>query len=59
MVNALAGTRMSHLPYKGAGPAMIDILGGQVDLIFNGLSAKTMPMTGDGHSVFRLKLLIV
>ena len=28
------GTRMLHVPYRGGGPAMIDLMGGQVDLLF-------------------------
>jgi tripartite-type tricarboxylate transporter receptor subunit TctC len=30
------GTKMNHIPYKGAGPAMQDLLAGQVDLMFDG-----------------------
>ena len=29
-----AGIRMIHVPYKGAGPALADVIGGQVDLGF-------------------------
>lgn len=50
MMNAMAGTRFVHVPYKGGGPAMVDIVGGQVDLIFNGLSANTMPMITSGKA---------
>ncbi|MBI2291025.1 MAG: tripartite tricarboxylate transporter substrate binding protein [Betaproteobacteria bacterium] len=32
--NQLAGTKMTYIPYKGAGPAMIDLLGGHVKLAF-------------------------
>jgi tripartite-type tricarboxylate transporter receptor subunit TctC len=28
------GTRMTHIPYKGGGPAMIDLMAGHVDLLF-------------------------
>jgi tripartite-type tricarboxylate transporter receptor subunit TctC len=28
------GTRMLHVPYRGGGPAIIDLMGGQVDLLF-------------------------
>jgi tripartite-type tricarboxylate transporter receptor subunit TctC len=30
----LAGVKMSQIPYKGTGPAMADLLGGHVDLMF-------------------------
>jgi tripartite-type tricarboxylate transporter receptor subunit TctC len=31
------GTRMVHVPYKGSGQAIIDLVGGQVDANFDGL----------------------
>ena len=30
-----SGTQMVHVPYKGSGPAMQDVMGGQVDMIFD------------------------
>ena len=30
----LSGTRMTHIPYKGAGPAVIDLISGQIALYF-------------------------
>jgi tripartite-type tricarboxylate transporter receptor subunit TctC len=35
----LAGTSMIHVPYKGAGPALIDVMSGQVELTFTSLPA--------------------
>ena len=36
----LAGIEMVHVPYKGVGPMMQDLLGGQVDLCFDSLSSS-------------------
>ena len=32
---AYSGVRITHVPYKGSGPAMQDVMGGQVDLLFD------------------------
>lgn len=33
-------TKMLHVPYKGLGPAMIDLLAGQIDVIFDNLPSS-------------------
>ena len=35
------GAKFVHVPYKGAGPALIDLMGGQVDMLFDQLSASS------------------
>lgn len=49
-----AGVQMMHVPYKGTGPALQDLLGGQVDLTF-GTAPPFMPHIQAG----KLKVLAV
>src|SRR6266481_4057147 len=37
MFMAMSGTKMQHVPYRGAAPAITDMLGGQVQLIFDNM----------------------
>lgn len=37
LFNTLAGIELNHVPYKGSGPAMQDLLGGQVPVSFAGV----------------------
>ena len=39
LFNAMAGVRMVHVPYKGNAPALTDLIGGHVDVVFNGLTS--------------------
>lgn len=37
LMKSMSKTYMLHIPYRGAGPALADLLGGQVDLMFDNL----------------------
>jgi tripartite-type tricarboxylate transporter receptor subunit TctC len=39
MVNSMAGIRTIHVPYKGAAPATVALLGGEVDFLLSGIPA--------------------
>jgi tripartite-type tricarboxylate transporter receptor subunit TctC len=42
-LNSVAGTKIVHVPYKGTGPAINDLVGGQVDLTFaSGAASKPL-----------------
>lgn len=43
MINVLANVSMTHVPYKGAGPALVDVIAGQVQLII------TSPIAAGPH----------
>ena len=39
MFASMAGLQLLHVPYKGSGPAVTDMLGGQVDLMFDSITS--------------------
>jgi tripartite-type tricarboxylate transporter receptor subunit TctC len=39
MFESMAGVELVHVPYKGSAPALTDLLGGQVQLIFDNLAS--------------------
>lgn len=51
LFNSMAKTKMVHVGYKGAGPAVIDLVGGQTSLMFATLSTV--------HSLFRSGKLVL
>ena len=48
LFKSLTGTFMLHLPYRGSGPALIDLLAGNVDLMFDNLPSA-MPHIKSGR----------
>jgi tripartite-type tricarboxylate transporter receptor subunit TctC len=48
IINALAGTDITSVPYKGAAPAVTDVLGGQVEAVVLGLGAVAAHMKSGG-----------
>ena len=38
--NKAVGVKMAHVPYRGAGPALIDVVGGQVPVMFDVLGSS-------------------
>lgn len=40
LFESMAGVKMVHVPYKGAGPALLDVVGGQVKIMFDNLPSS-------------------
>jgi len=40
LFKSMTGCDMVHVPYKGAAPALIDLIGGQVDVLFDNLPSS-------------------
>lgn len=47
LFDLMAGTKMTHIPYKGTGPALNALLGGQIQIIFGSMPA-TAPHVKSG-----------
>lgn len=54
LFKSLTGTFVTHIPYRGAGPALNDTVGGQVPIIFDNLPSA-LPFIKQG----RLKAIVV
>ena len=40
LFQSATGTKLVHVPYKGSGPGLIDLMGGQIDLFFDQLAGS-------------------
>lgn len=54
MFNAATGLKMLHVPYRGSGPLMTDLLGGQIPLSFDTVVAAAQHLKGG-----KIKILAV
>jgi len=54
LFKAMAGIDMLHVPYRGAAPALTDLIGGQVEVMFEGMASLV-----DHISTGRLRALAV
>jgi tripartite-type tricarboxylate transporter receptor subunit TctC len=48
----MTGTNLQHVPYKGLNPATIDVIGGNIPLVFNDLTTAIQP-----YKAGRIKIL--
>jgi tripartite-type tricarboxylate transporter receptor subunit TctC len=49
LFKTMTGTYMVHFPYRGSGPALLDLMGGNMDLMFDNLPSA-MPHIKSGRS---------
>jgi tripartite-type tricarboxylate transporter receptor subunit TctC len=59
LFKSMTGCQMTHVPYKGAGPALTDLMAGQVQVIFDNLPSsagfikggkiRALGVTSEGH----------
>ena len=54
LFQSLTGTEMVHVPYRGTAPALVDIMGGQVNIFFDNLSSSL-----GYHRAGKLRILAV
>jgi tripartite-type tricarboxylate transporter receptor subunit TctC len=44
MFKQMAAIQMTHVPYKGAGPALTDLISGNIEVMFDAISAALPPV---------------
>ena len=54
MLATAAGVQLTHIPYKGGGPALADVIGGQVPLVFDPIPSSIGHVRGG-----RLKVIAI
>ena len=54
LLESMAGIKLSHIPYKGSGPAITAALGGEVELVITGIATLTQHWKAG-----RIKLLAI
>jgi tripartite-type tricarboxylate transporter receptor subunit TctC len=50
LFNKASGSKISHIPYRGAGPAINDLIGGQVKVMFD-ILASSQPYINSGKTL--------
>ena len=50
LFKSMTGTFMLHFPYRGSGPALLDLIGGNVDLMFDNLPSA-LPQIKSGRLI--------
>ena len=52
LFKSMTGTFMPHIPYRGSGPAMLDLVGGNVDVMFDNLPSAMPQIKGGKLKAF-------
>ena len=52
LFKSMTGTFMTHIPYRGSGPALLDLIGGNVDVMFDNLPSALPQIKGGKLKAF-------